>query len=218
MPSQPPLPPLLTSYLSSQPESSLTLISSILGATSNWLVLRYLYSALSNSNNSNAALSFDESHNGAKKKVVLVSFLRGWEFWRAEAKRLVSLRNIFFNYLITIALAVCYVLRIQHFIFFISIKPTPTSFYTWINFNILTRAWILHDCQTRNNLLSWTDCPSYFALHKQQMLPVRLPSVQVFLHAQHFHFGVRQVQCLEEHPFPLYQPPQTTMWHETLPS
>ncbi|KAJ6114814.1 hypothetical protein N7486_000592 [Penicillium sp. IBT 16267x] len=88
MPSQPPLPPLLTSYLSSQPESSLTLISSILGATSNWLVLRYLYSALNNSHSSNAALGFDESHDGAKKKVVLVSFLRGWEFWRAEAKRL----------------------------------------------------------------------------------------------------------------------------------
>ncbi|KAJ5930437.1 hypothetical protein N7466_005930 [Penicillium verhagenii] len=88
MPSQPPLPPLLTPYLSSQPESSLTLVSSILGATSNWLVLRYLYSALSASNSSNAALGFGESHDSAKKKVVLVSFLRGWEFWRAEAKRL----------------------------------------------------------------------------------------------------------------------------------
>ncbi|KAJ5769133.1 hypothetical protein N7520_003692 [Penicillium odoratum] len=87
MPSQPPLPPLLTPYLSSQPESSLTLISSILGATSNWLVLRYLYSALSTSNSSNVSLGFEESHNGAKK-IVLVSFLRGWEFWRAEAKRL----------------------------------------------------------------------------------------------------------------------------------
>ncbi|KAJ5639516.1 uncharacterized protein N7484_007378 [Penicillium longicatenatum] len=88
MPSQPPLPPLLTSYLSSQPEASLTLISSILGATSNWLVLRYLYSALITSNSSNASLGLEESHDGAKKKVVLVSFLRGWEFWRAEAKRL----------------------------------------------------------------------------------------------------------------------------------
>lgn len=90
MPSQPPLPPLLTSYLSTQPESSLTLISSILGATSNWLVLRSLYAALSSSSSSNASLGLDELHNGIKRKVVLVSFLRGWEFWRAEAKRLVS--------------------------------------------------------------------------------------------------------------------------------
>lgn len=90
MPSQPPLPPLLTSYLSDQRESSLTLVSSILGATSNWLVLRYLYAALGTSSSSNISIGTDELSNGAKRKVVLVSFLRGWEFWRAEAKRLVS--------------------------------------------------------------------------------------------------------------------------------
>ena len=91
MPSQPPLPPLLNPYLSSQPESSLTLISSILGATSNWLVLRFLHAALSTSLGSNASIGIDQPHNGSNKKVVLVSFLRGWEFWKAEAKRLVSL-------------------------------------------------------------------------------------------------------------------------------
>ncbi|KAJ5726186.1 uncharacterized protein N7483_007543 [Penicillium malachiteum] len=85
MPSQPPLPPLLAPYLSSQPESSLTLISSILGATSNWLALRFLYSALSTSTNQTFGL---DEHDGSKKKVVLVSFLRGWEFWKVEAKRL----------------------------------------------------------------------------------------------------------------------------------
>jgi elongator complex protein 6 len=90
MPSQPPLPPLLTSYLSDQRESSLTLVPSILGATSNWLVLRYLYAALGTSSSSNISIGTDELANGAKRKVVLVSFLRGWEFWRAEAKRLVS--------------------------------------------------------------------------------------------------------------------------------
>lgn len=94
MPSQPPLPPLLTPYLSSQPESSLTLVSSILGATSNWLVLRFLHASLSSSSNSNASFGLEESHNGSKKKVVLVSFLRSWEFWRAEAKRLVSISRI----------------------------------------------------------------------------------------------------------------------------
>ncbi|KAJ5118881.1 hypothetical protein N7448_010588 [Penicillium atrosanguineum] len=87
MPSQPPLPPLLAPYLSAQPEASLTLVSSILGATSNWLTLRFLHASLSTSSNLNASLGLGESHNGSKK-VVLVSFLRGWEFWRAEAKRL----------------------------------------------------------------------------------------------------------------------------------
>ncbi|KAJ5162169.1 hypothetical protein N7492_007561 [Penicillium capsulatum] len=88
MPSQPPLSPLLTPYLSTQPESSLTLVSSILGATSNWLALRFLYAALHGSAGSNASLGFEDLPNGFKKRVVLVSFLRGWEFWRAEAKRL----------------------------------------------------------------------------------------------------------------------------------
>ncbi|KAF3390591.1 hypothetical protein F1880_009174 [Penicillium rolfsii] len=88
MPSQPPLPPLLTSYLSDQRESSLTLVSSILGATSNWLILRYLYAALGKPPSSNISIGTDEQSHGAKRKVVLVSFLRGWEFWKAEAKRL----------------------------------------------------------------------------------------------------------------------------------
>lgn len=89
MPSQPPLPHLLTPYLTTLPQSSLTLISSILGATGNWLVLRYLHAALSPSS-SNAALGADGLQNGPKKKVVLVSFVRSWEFWKTEAKRLVS--------------------------------------------------------------------------------------------------------------------------------
>jgi elongator complex protein 6 len=89
MPSQPPLPPLLAPYVSALPESSLTLASSILGATSNWLVLRFLHAALS-SPSPNATFGADELQSGTKKKVVLVSFLRSYDFWKTEAKRLVS--------------------------------------------------------------------------------------------------------------------------------
>lgn len=91
MPSQPPLPPLLTPYLSIFPQSSLTLVTSILGATGNWLVLRFLHAALSTSASSNTAFGVEGLHNGTKKKVVFVSFVRSWEFWRTEAKRLVSI-------------------------------------------------------------------------------------------------------------------------------
>lgn len=90
MPTQPPLPPLLTPYVSSLPQSSLVLLSSVLGATGNWLILRYMYAALSASSNPNASFGTDGLDNGKKRKVVLVSFLRGWEFWRSEAKRLVN--------------------------------------------------------------------------------------------------------------------------------
>ncbi|PLB52418.1 hypothetical protein P170DRAFT_472313 [Aspergillus steynii IBT 23096] len=88
MPTQPPLPHLLAPYVSSPPQSSLTVLSSVLGATGNWLVLRYLYAALSTSSNSEAAFGLQGGDGGRKRKVVLVSFLRGWEFWRSEAKRL----------------------------------------------------------------------------------------------------------------------------------
>ena len=65
-------------------------MSSVLGATGNWLLLRYLYASLSASSSANVSLGADGLDNGKKRKVVLVSFLRGWEFWRSEAKRLVS--------------------------------------------------------------------------------------------------------------------------------
>ncbi|KAB8277831.1 hypothetical protein BDV30DRAFT_168726 [Aspergillus minisclerotigenes] len=88
MPAQPPLPPLLAPYVSSLPQSSLTVLSSVLGATGNWLVLRFLYAALSAPSNSATAFGLNGSEGVKNRKVVLVSFLRGWEFWRSEAKRL----------------------------------------------------------------------------------------------------------------------------------
>ncbi|KAL2801792.1 hypothetical protein BJX63DRAFT_438490 [Aspergillus granulosus] len=88
MPSQPALPYLLTPYVSPPPQSSLTVVSSVLGATGNWLVLRFLYAALGGSSASNPGYGGLGLETEMKKKVVLVSFLRGWEFWRSEAKRL----------------------------------------------------------------------------------------------------------------------------------
>ena len=97
MPSQPPIPHILSPYLTHSTHSAqslTTIITSVLAATPNWLVLRYLHSVLS------AAVEHNESHqesgNGRKrrrraKRVVLVSILREWSFWRGEAKRLVRL-------------------------------------------------------------------------------------------------------------------------------
>lgn len=97
MPTQPAIPPLLVPYVSPPPRSSLTLVTSVLGATGNWLILRFLFSALSagraggpRSNVAEGADGLGGDFNERNVKVVLVSFLRGWEFWRAEAKRLVS--------------------------------------------------------------------------------------------------------------------------------
>ncbi|KAL4971764.1 hypothetical protein BDW66DRAFT_155326 [Aspergillus desertorum] len=83
MPSQPPLPHLLTPYVLSPSRSSLTAVTSVLGATGNWLVLRFLCAALTDAGSGLRGIEGER-----KRKVVLVSFLRGWEFWRSEAKRL----------------------------------------------------------------------------------------------------------------------------------
>ncbi|KAH8703724.1 hypothetical protein BGW36DRAFT_423273 [Talaromyces proteolyticus] len=86
MPSQPAVPHLLAPYLSPSAHSaqSLILITSVLAATSNWLVLRYLISILSSTD---VAPNRDGDERPTKK-IVLVSFLRNWDFWRTEAKRL----------------------------------------------------------------------------------------------------------------------------------
>lgn len=78
------IPPLLEPYLALPPEASLILLTSVLGASSNWLVLRYLHSAL---------LSQDggaEISPGEECKVLLVSFMRDFTFWKENGRRLVG--------------------------------------------------------------------------------------------------------------------------------
>ncbi|KAJ9155163.1 hypothetical protein NKR23_g1606 [Pleurostoma richardsiae] len=92
------IPPLLESYLSLPPETSLIVLTSILGASTNWLVLRYLHSYLSPSSTaaggtSRRQLSVDsgaDAESGGEDEVcvLLVSFMRDFAFWRDGASRL----------------------------------------------------------------------------------------------------------------------------------
>ncbi|KAI0838111.1 hypothetical protein F5Y06DRAFT_297105 [Hypoxylon sp. FL0890] len=82
------IPPLLDTYLRLPPETSLVLLSEVLGSTTNWLVLRYLYSLLSN-----LALSVptEDVLDVTRKdgiSVVLISFLRDYTFWKDGAGKL----------------------------------------------------------------------------------------------------------------------------------
>ena len=181
MPSQPPLPPLLTSYLSTQPESSLTLVSSILGATSNWLVLRYLYAALSSSSSSNGPLGLDEPHNGTKRKVILVSFMRGWEFWRAEAKRLVS--QFYEEFGLTSAWSL--------FLPTVSAYNVLSSILTSIRVSTLL-VWLIN-----NNLPSSMACQSCFLAHKIMLRLLHPPTLEA-RHAQHSLRGLSLALYREE--------------------
>jgi elongator complex protein 6 len=81
------IPPLLEPYLALPPETSLIVLTSILGASTNWLVLRYLHTFLNSATKLNATPSPDDADK-EDVYVLLVSFLRDYSFWRDGAGRL----------------------------------------------------------------------------------------------------------------------------------
>lgn len=84
MPLQPTIPPPLSDhFLSLSPASSLTLITSVLGASGTWIVGRHISAALKPQ-----PLVADEQ--GTDVAIVLMSWLRGSEFWAEGMKKLVS--------------------------------------------------------------------------------------------------------------------------------
>ncbi|KAI1212846.1 uncharacterized protein F4807DRAFT_352853 [Annulohypoxylon truncatum] len=82
------IPPLLDTYLRLPPETSLFLFSGVLGSTTNWLVLRYLYSLLSIPSVSVAGQGGLDVGKIDGASVVLVSFLRDYAFWKDGAGKL----------------------------------------------------------------------------------------------------------------------------------
>ncbi|KAI8243652.1 Elongator complex protein 6 [Colletotrichum sp. SAR 10_77] len=73
------IPLLLEPYLALPPECAQILLTSVLGASTNWLVLRYLYSYLRRPT---------EDAPADDTRVVLVSFMRDFAFWKEGAGRL----------------------------------------------------------------------------------------------------------------------------------
>jgi hypothetical protein len=92
------IPSILSPYLALPSETSLILLTSVLGASTNWLALRYLYSYLrqpSNTSRREVGIGSDgntigEGQGDVQTKVLLVSFLRDLAFWRESARKLVS--------------------------------------------------------------------------------------------------------------------------------
>ncbi|MBE3049073.1 hypothetical protein IMZ48_42550 [Candidatus Bathyarchaeota archaeon] len=90
------IPHRLAPYLP-LPDASLTLLTSVLGATTNWLLLRYLAFHLASraadddepANLRRRARTDDEGLGGGDTAVVLVSFMRDYAFWKDGAARLV---------------------------------------------------------------------------------------------------------------------------------
>ena len=84
MPSQRTIAPLLVPHLSSVPPAgSLTLVTSVLGASASWLILRYMYAVLH-------SWSPIDSAVGKGPVIVVISWLRESDNWKDGGKRLVS--------------------------------------------------------------------------------------------------------------------------------
>ncbi|MCJ1452267.1 hypothetical protein MMC28_002609 [Mycoblastus sanguinarius] len=89
MPSQPPVSPLLLSYVSLPPFGSLTLLTLTLGVSTNWLLLRFLYSALKSKGHGTSGNQDDATGDTADVSVVLVSWLRDGSWWKEAGRKLV---------------------------------------------------------------------------------------------------------------------------------
>ncbi|UNI24376.1 hypothetical protein JDV02_010127 [Purpureocillium takamizusanense] len=82
------VPPLLEPYLGPPPEAALVVLTSVLGASTNWLVQRFLYSLLRHHRPRGEGSGEGRNDNGDDVGVVLVSFMRDGAFWRDGASRL----------------------------------------------------------------------------------------------------------------------------------
>jgi elongator complex protein 6 len=79
MPPSTRIPSQLQPYVRLPHDDSLLLLTSTLGASANWLITRFLCDALSNNS--------DDGGEEEGRNVVLVSWMREYEFWRQEARK-----------------------------------------------------------------------------------------------------------------------------------
>ncbi len=89
-----PIPPLLSPYVSPAPAGSSALVTSVLDATSNWLILRFIHAALDwkrsavRAGAGTGGISAEDQDENYS--MVFVSVLRGSEQWREMGKKVVS--------------------------------------------------------------------------------------------------------------------------------
>jgi hypothetical protein len=83
------IPSALEPYLHLPPSRSLTILTSILGTSINWLVLRFLYISLRAGGSQSVGRGNETDKKSEDYQVVLVSFLRDWSFWKEHTARAV---------------------------------------------------------------------------------------------------------------------------------
>lgn len=88
------VPHLLAPYIALPSERSLVLLTSVLGASTNWLVLRFIQNILvpnfgSVDNTNDEDDGGNKTENKSNVKVLFVSFMRDLAFWKDGARKLV---------------------------------------------------------------------------------------------------------------------------------
>lgn len=85
------IPPLLEAFIQLPPEASLLLLTGVVNATPHWVVTRFLSRFLGQSAGAHSGSNEDENATNDDHKddvaVVLVSWMRDYEFWKTEARR-----------------------------------------------------------------------------------------------------------------------------------
>ncbi|EFQ29587.1 hypothetical protein CGRA01v4_14864 [Colletotrichum graminicola] len=82
------IPHALEGYLALPPECAQILLTGVLGATTNWLVLRHLYSYLRKPAANGEEATTAAAAAAEDVRVVFVSFMRDFAFWKEGAGRL----------------------------------------------------------------------------------------------------------------------------------
>lgn len=88
------LPPSLALYIHQCIEQrSLTLLTSVLDTPANWLLVRFLYAAISGSKGFHGASNSPANHSGnpdISQKVLIVSIWRSYDLWSELSRKCVS--------------------------------------------------------------------------------------------------------------------------------
>ena len=85
-----PIPQILSPYLSSLSTGSLLLVTSVLNAPANWLVLRCILAALQRDQNAHQFDQNDTTQRSNSTRVVFLSFIRPLGLWIEIGKKAVG--------------------------------------------------------------------------------------------------------------------------------
>lgn len=81
------IPSVLQPYISLPPPSSLTLVTDVVGASCNWVLIRFLQALLDTSGDPEYQAISDTDRTRDQPPIVFASWLQPASFWQTEAKR-----------------------------------------------------------------------------------------------------------------------------------